>query len=185
MFFAPKSADVRIWRPLLLARKMSALDNLLPPDCERLLWTAPKEKSSAYFKCKKDFKVHCKNIKLKESPSIIRLKNCHDLLVPGRGDWSSSVSGRAFKYFRNASNCLGSFMHLRKQATLRIKSLNTLHARLYVHYNQIKINIKKAYRSNGTSGDMFFWRKGYGLQIPIRSNLPHVAKVRHRCNLDV
>jgi len=37
MFFAPKCADVRIGIPPYL--KMSALEN--PPDCGRLLWTAP------------------------------------------------------------------------------------------------------------------------------------------------
>jgi len=38
-FFAPKSADVRVWRPPLLVRKTSALDKL--PDCGWFLWTAP------------------------------------------------------------------------------------------------------------------------------------------------
>jgi len=29
--------------PFPLVRKMSAMDELLPPDCGRLLWTAPKD----------------------------------------------------------------------------------------------------------------------------------------------
>jgi len=39
-FFAPKSADVRIWRTSLV-REVFALDKPLPFDCGRLLWTAP------------------------------------------------------------------------------------------------------------------------------------------------
>jgi len=45
-FFAPNSADVRIWRtpPSSLVRKMSALDTPPPPWLRSLLWAAPYEK---------------------------------------------------------------------------------------------------------------------------------------------
>jgi len=43
VFFAPKSADVRIWRtPSPLSAKCPRWRTPLLPDCGRLLWTAPK-----------------------------------------------------------------------------------------------------------------------------------------------